>query len=208
LVVAYSHPEIYGFHTLETLQCHVERRAGGEVGVKSVRALTGADVWKAGDAGVWPLDLLEAALGRSHTINLGNVRENVRDPLAYLIEYRDGFRATALMLNGHVEDFLFAARVQGKPEPVSTMHYLPGRPGVKYFDALTYNIERMLAAGKAVIPIERTLLVSGVLEALLQSKLQKSQSIATPHLEVAYQAPEDSGYLRGPVDRTGQRSAK
>jgi len=93
-------------------------------------------------------------------------------------------------------------------EPVSTMHYLPSRPGVKYFDALVWNIERMLAAGSAVIPIERTLLVSGVLEALLQSRAQQSRRIETPHLDVAYKAFEDSGYFQGPVDPKGQTDSK
>jgi hypothetical protein len=208
LAAAYSHPEIYGFHLLETLQCHVERRTGGETGVKAVQAFTGDAVWQAGEKGIWSEELLRAALGRSHSLNIGEIRENVKQPLAYSIEYRDGFKASALMLNGHVEDFTFAAKIPGVSEPVSTMHYLPSRPGVKYFDALTWNIERMLAAGTAVVPIERTLLVSGTLEALLQSKAQSSKRIETPHLDVAYKAFADSGYFKGPVDPKGQADAK
>src|SRR5947209_8136096 len=40
LVAAYGPIEVYGFHALETLQCMLERRAGGETGVKAVTALT------------------------------------------------------------------------------------------------------------------------------------------------------------------------
>ena len=141
-------------------------------------------------------------------MNLGELRDNVPQPIAYLVEYNDGFQAAALMLNGHVEDFTFAAKVQGQPRPVSTMHYLPGRPAVKYFDALTWNIERMLAAGRAVIPIERTLLVSGVLEALCQSLAKEGAIVETPHLAVTYQAPEDSGRMTGPIDPLGQRETR
>lgn len=207
LVAAYGGSDAYGFHALETLQCHVERRPGGETGVRSVRMLAGDDVWKAGDSGLWSKELLEAALGRSHTMNLGDVRENVSQPLAFLVEYRDGFKGTVLMLNGHIEEFIFAAKLAGKPTPVSTLHHLPARPAVKYFDALTWNAERMYAAGKAVIPIERTLLVSGVLESLHQSRAQESKTIETPHLAVAYQAPEDDGHFRGPIDPIGQRES-
>jgi hypothetical protein len=205
LAVAFSHPDIYGFHLLETLQCHVERRAGGETGVRAVQALSGEAVWAAGLAGAWSHELLEEALSRSHTVNIGRLRDNVREPIAFLLEYRDGFKAQALLLNGHVEDFTFAARVAGKKGAASTMHYLPGRPAVKFFDGLVWNIERMFAAGRAVIPVERTLLVSGALEALLKSRHQKGARLETPHLDVAYQAPEDSGCLRGPADAAGQR---
>ena len=208
LAVAFGRPEIYGFHLLETLQCHVERRRGGETGVRKVQAISGDAVWRAGAAGEWPQELLAAALDRSHTAEIGTVRDNARDPLLYLIDYRDGFRASALMLNGHVQDFTFAARIAGRQDPVSTLHYLPERPGVKYFDALTFNIERMLAAGKAVVPLDRTLLVSGVLESLLRSRFQNSKPVETPHLAIAYRAPADSGYLHNPVDPRGQRDLR
>ena len=42
--------EAYGFHTLETLQCMVERRRGGESGVVSVQCVEGDAVWEARDA--------------------------------------------------------------------------------------------------------------------------------------------------------------
>src|SRR5205085_3470292 len=52
--------EIYFFHALEALQCMVERRAGGESGVRRVTMLTGDAVWRAGDDGRWSWDLLDA----------------------------------------------------------------------------------------------------------------------------------------------------
>ena len=100
LVAAYGPLEVYGFHALEALQVMMERRKGGETGVKAVTCLTGKDVWKAGDDGRWSWDLLDAALGRSETVNLGDIRRNVGSmsvqampptpATAFLIEYRDG----------------------------------------------------------------------------------------------------------------------
>src|SRR5205807_9339092 len=81
LVAAHGPIEGYGFHALETLQVMLERRRGGETGVKAVTCLTGNDVWKAGDAGLWSWELLEAALGRSETLNPGDVRKNVGLPV-------------------------------------------------------------------------------------------------------------------------------
>jgi hypothetical protein len=52
------------FHVLETLQCFVERRKGGETGVRSVLHLEGDAVWKAADEGLWSRRLLDAALAR------------------------------------------------------------------------------------------------------------------------------------------------
>ena len=77
LVACYGPIEVYGFHALETLQVMMERRKGGEHGVKAVTCLTGKDVWKAGDQGRWSWDLLDAALARSETLNQGDIRKNV-----------------------------------------------------------------------------------------------------------------------------------
>ena len=53
------------YHALEAMQCMIERRAGGETGVKSVQMIEGDAVWKAGEEGRYSLELLESALSRS-----------------------------------------------------------------------------------------------------------------------------------------------
>jgi hypothetical protein len=208
LVAAYGPIEVYGFHALEALQAMVERRRGGESGVQAVTCLTGKEVWKAGDAGQWSWDLLEAALGRSETVNPGDVRRNVglavqnmpaAPPTAFLIEYRDGLRGTVLLLNGHIHDFCFAARIKGEPNPASCLFYLPTPPGAKYFDCLVGNIEKMLESGRPPYPVERTLLTSGILAFAMESHSRKGARVETPALQVRYTAPADSGFFRGSV---------
>ena len=49
------------------MQCMVERRKGGETGVKAVQMIEGDAVWKAGEEGRWSKELLTAALSRSDT---------------------------------------------------------------------------------------------------------------------------------------------
>jgi hypothetical protein len=213
LVAAYGPIEVYGFHALEALQVMAERRKGGESGVKAVTCLTGKDVWKAGDAGQWSWELLEAALARSETVNPGDVRRNTGSmavgtmpatpATAFLIEYRDGTRGTMLLLNGHIQDFVFAAKVKGEAKPASCLFYLPAPPGARYFDCLVANIEKLLETGRSPYPVERTLLTSGVLDAAMESHLRRGTRVETPELEVRYAAPADSGFCRGSVAAPG-----
>jgi hypothetical protein len=208
LVAAYGPIEVYGFHALEALQVMIERRQGGPAGVKAVTCLTGKDVWKAGDDRRWSWELLENALGRSESVNPGDIRRNVGLPVqtmpstpatAFLVEYRDGLRGTVLMLNGHVQDFTFAARIKGEPKPESCLFYLPPPPGAKYFDCLVTNIEKFLDTGRPPYPVERTLLTSGILDAAMESHYRRGNRVETPELDVRYTPPADSGFCRGSV---------
>src|SRR5262245_20837726 len=209
VVAAYGPLEVYGFHALETLQVMLERRKGGETGIQAVTCLTGKEVWKAADDGRWNWDLLEAALARSESVNPGDIRRNVglmpvqgipqAPPTAFLVEYRDGLKATVVLLNGHIQDFCFAAKIKGESKPASWMFHLPPPPGARFFDCLVANIEKLLETGKSPYPVERTLLTTGALEAAMTSHYQRGARQTTPHLDVRYAAPSDSGFFRGAV---------
>jgi hypothetical protein len=209
LVATYGPIEIYGFHALEALQVMVERRKGGETGVKAVTCLVGKEVWRAADKGLWSWDLLEAALARSETVNPGDVRKNTGSmkvlahpavpPTAFLVEYKDGTRGTVLLLNGHIRDFVFAAKIKGEKKPASCLFVLPPPPGARFFDAQCLAIEKFLETAKAPYPVERTLLTTGVLDAAMTSHHKRGVRVETPELEVKYTAPADSGFLRGSI---------
>jgi hypothetical protein len=189
-------PEVYLFHALEGLQCMLERRAGGESGVRSVTGLSGDAVWKAGDDGRWSWDLLRAALATSPSLNVGQVRENVRRPVALLIEYRDGTRGAVINLPEQTTDLCFAGKVAGRSQPPATCFYLPPPPGAKYFNALAHNIERFFTAGRPPYPIERTLLTSTVLDFGMHA-LHDGRKREDSALDIRYTAPADSGFFRG-----------
>ena len=110
LVIGFHMVERYGFHALEVLQSQVERRQGGETGVRSVQCLSGEEVWRAGHAGKWSMALANAAL---RSIEDGPSRLDpgkVDSPHVFLVEYEDGLQAAVLMLgdNGYVRKFAYA----------------------------------------------------------------------------------------------------
>ena len=174
----------------------------------AVTCLTGEAVWQAGDAGQWSWDLLHAALANSESANLGDVRTNAGSlalpgmpatpPIAFLIEYRDGTHGTILLLNGHLQDFVFATRLVSDLE-VSCRFHLPPPPGARHFDGQAAAIEQLVSSGQSPQPLERTLLTTGLLDALMESHRSRGERIETPELAMNYEAPAESGFLRGDV---------
>jgi hypothetical protein len=209
LVVGYGGADVMDFHGLEALQCMVERRTGGETGVAAVQMVEGDAVWKAGQEGRYSNDLLIAALSRSDSpqgqtlvdgrtqdlVAKGELPRLVKNPAAYFIEYRDGLKAALLMLNGAVKDFTFAARVKGAGVQ-STQFLLSPEPNVTYSACLVRQIEELFDTGAAPYPVERTLLVSGILESCLTSRLEGQTRVLTPHLAVQYRPSRQSRHAR------------
>ena len=209
LMVGDGESDPMDYHALEAMQCMIERRKGGETGVKAVEMIEGEAVWKAGEQGRWSKRLLAAALSRSDTpqgltirdartqdmLGNGELPKLVAKPAAYFIEHKDGLRTPLLMLNGAIKDFNFAAKVKSMPAIQSTQFFLSPTPNVTYSACLVSKIEEMFATGKAPYPVERTLIVSGILESCLTSRL-RGQRLETPHLQVRYRAPSKSQHAR------------
>lgn len=196
----YGGTEAYGFHALETLQVMAERRAGGEQGVAAVQAIEGSrGVWEWTDANPWAGRLLDAAVARSLERKPGAMRDNAKDPVVFSLEYRDGFRAAVYILNGHIGDANFAGEIEGRPEPASTCFWLQPERFYGHFSNLVHFIEELVITGRPAYPVERTLLTTGVLAALMESLWRGGGlRIETPHLAVAYTAPKIDPYQRGP----------
>ena len=211
--IAYGGIASYDFHVLETLQCMVERRKGGETGVEWLQTYRGDGFWKAYEDGLWSHELMKAALSRSAALRPGNqlftnmyptieqLKAIVPNPLAYHYQHRDGLRCTMILLDGLVRDFTFAAAIEGESKPFSIKMQLP-EPGsndtlANCFNPLVYSAEQMFLTGKSQYPIERTLLTSGLLIAGVDSNNQGQQRIQTPNLAaVNYQPNPESTFWR------------
>jgi hypothetical protein len=204
--VGYGPFEGYGFHALEGLQCMAERRRGGETGVRAVTCLQGEAMWAAMDRGVFSRELLEAAIAHVPAHANGDYRKLTlknNEAGIFVIEYRDGFKGAVAMLNGWVHEgdggaFTFAGRIRGEDRIASCAYYLQQPDPFGHFAYQLRAIDAMLQTNHAPYPVERTLLTTGILDAVMISKAEKNRRVETPHLEIRYQ-PTEWGFATDPL---------
>jgi hypothetical protein len=95
-----------------------------------------------------------------------------------------------------VNEYLAAFRVKGRPGMDSTLRYVPPENS-NNFSMPVHGIVQICETGKAPYPVERTLLTTGTLSALMESAYRVYERIETPELRVVYTAPAESFYAHG-----------
>ena len=205
-------------HVIEAMQSIVERRRGGETGVRAVEAFRGERFWKAMEAGSWEAGgwdprLLEAALSRSNQLksprptysNVFPTTEDLRrlapDSYAYRFEYADGLKASIIQFKGNVVgDCNVAARLKSRVYPggeiFSVQFYLPYYSMRNFFSPLVHHIESLFLTSKSPYPVERTLLTTGMTAAGIESLYQQQRRLETPHLAIRYKPTRQSTFWR------------
>jgi hypothetical protein len=157
--LGYGGLEAYGFHTIEGMQCMIERRKGYETGVAAVQTFQGRKaIEEAQKRGVWSPEVLEAALeaapdrlpGRPVPEDYDHERFAV-----YSIEYRDGLKATIVIANQVVSTFGFACQLKGEAKPRATAFELQRGTPYRHFGYLVDAIEPMIRTGKPTYPSPR-----------------------------------------------------
>jgi hypothetical protein len=198
VAVGYSGLDIYGFHTLDVMQSILERRAPRdtesksgigkpfEKGVRWVQSLPVRDLGKLLETGVIDPQVLDAALAASKTDRQTILDAPPDDGAIFLIQYRDGFLAPAIMLAGKAQAISMAFQIRGGAVTATRMEERV-EPRYPHFACLLKGIEQMFLTGRPAYPVERTLLSAGILDGLLSSRQAGGQRIDTPHLEIEYQ---------------------
>ena len=187
VAVGYGQTEAYGFHVLEGLQAHAERRAGGETGVRSVCALSGAAAVEAVHSGTVDAGLLDEALAALGLDVPGREAAIASTEYVILIEYADGLRAAAVGCGQEVQNF--AAACAGPGGTMACQTALEDEPW-GHFVFLVRQIEALVHTGAAPYPIERTLLTTGVLDAAMRSLHAGGEQIRLA-VDISYAAVGD-----------------
>jgi hypothetical protein len=206
--IGYGPFEGYGFHALEALQCMVERRRGGETGVRAVTCHAGKAIWDRFDRETWTATLLEAALKLVPAHAGGDIRElsaKAKDSGVFELEYLDGLRAFVVMPNGWIHEgdgggFIFAGQQKAKAQPEACQFYLQQPDPFAHFAELTKAIAAMIRTGHASYPVERTLLTTGLIDSIMTSRHESGKRIETPHLAIRY-TPTDWAPATGEIPK-------
>ena len=191
--------EVYDFHGLELLQSMLEARHGGETGIARVEFLAGAPFEKAKAGGRWSHDLAEAAMAAEQTAAMKRQArpkrltppptEKPEGDHALLVTYKDGTRGTVLKIGNTSDRWNFACRLEGQPQPLATAFCNGPWGNLNLFSALSHAIAHFFRTGQPPYPVERTLLVSGALDAAMHAHA-RGKPVDTPELEFPY-APQD-----------------
>jgi len=104
-----------------------------------------------------------------------------------LLHYRDGLRAIVLAAaTGGGINWHFACRLAGEKQPRATSFYVGPWDNRNLFKALSQAIQTHFRERRAPYPVERTLLVTGILDAEMESRFHGGKPVDTPHLEFSY----------------------
>ena len=113
-----------------------------------------------------------------------------------LLDYRDGLRAIVLSAaTGGGINWQFACRLAGEQNPRATSFYVGPWNNRNLFKALSHAVQTHFRERRAPYPVERTLLVTGILDAEMESRFQGGKPIDTPQLHISY-VPRDYRKMR------------
>jgi len=176
-----------------------------------VELLAGEQLQQAAAAGRWSQQLVALAMAAEQKANFQRLpypgrttttSENQKVPVtelkprhALIVQYKDGTRGAILTIGNTSDRWNVAYRLQGQPQPVATALYNGPWGNLCLFTALSNAVANFFKTRQAPYPVERTLLVSGVLDAAMHSHQTGGKPIDTPQLEFSYQ-PQDFSSFR------------
>lgn len=189
------------FHCVDVLQAFVERRKGGETGVKAVQCIRGPETWKWTERNPWAARLLESVRIR-FDLKPGHFQE-ITSPNVCIVEYNDGTKAA--VYSGRNVGWTYAGEIEGRKDPtIISMLDWPG-PFSQYHasNAQPHWITEMMVTKKEPFNAERLLLSTGIVAYNMESNWQNGEysaigrRIETPFMNIAYRSTRGAQFSKG-----------
>jgi hypothetical protein len=190
------------FHCIDVLQAFVDRRKGGETGVKAVQSIRGPETWAWVERNGWAGNLLEA-VRKKFDLQPGHFQAG-RKPNVCVVEYNDETKAA--VISGSGVGWTYAGEIEGQKEPtIVSMLGWPG-PISQYHAANAYEhwIIQMMLTGKEPFNAERLLLSTGIVNNYMESNWENGRysavgrRIETAFLNIKYRSTHGPLFNSGP----------
>ncbi|CAN5494383.1 hypothetical protein BH10ACI4_BH10ACI4_31700 [soil metagenome] len=190
-------------HCVDVLQAFVDRRKGGETGVRAVQSIRGSQAWKWVEENPWAANLLEA-VRKNFSLKAGHFQEGMR-PGVCIVEYNDGTKGA--VISGEGVGWTYAGEIAGQKDPtIISMLGWPG-PVSQYHAANGHEhwITEMMLTRKEPFNAERLLLSTGIVNHYMESNWENGRysavgrRIETPFMNMTYHS------THGPLFETGPR---
>jgi hypothetical protein len=191
------------FHCVDVLQAFVDRRKGGETGVKSVQSIRGPETSKWVEHNPWAGKLLDS-VAKSFDLKPGIFQENAQANVC-IVKYNDGTKAA--VISGSGVGWTYAGELEGQKEPtIVSMLGWPG-PYSQYHasNAQPHWITEMMVTRKEPYNAERLLLSTGIVNHYMESNWENGRyspvgrRIETPFMNMTYRS------THGPMFEKGER---
>jgi hypothetical protein len=199
LAVYYGDNEAYLYHSIEFSQSILEKRKGGEPGIKAVTAWEGEEVWPLVEKHFGD-NLTAAAVSSESKVKAGDMKADCAawthknqkkgstkvSPVLTILHYADGFDAGHLNLNGHVQGWSMAVETANQTiHPVGTV-VADEDLWYAHFATFAKLCETFLMTGKYPFAPERALLTTCATAASMHALHQPGVKYDSPLARVAY----------------------
>lgn len=189
------------FHAIDVLQCFVERRKGGESGVKSIQSIRGPEAWKWVEQNSWAAKLLDS-VAKSFDFKPGHFQQVPQTNIC-VIDYNDGTKAA--VIGGRGVGWTYAGEIAGKKDPtiISMLGWAGPYDQYHASNAQPHWITEMMVSKKEPFNAERLLLSTGITNFYMESNWEGSKYSAvgrrleTPELNIKYRSTRGAQFSKG-----------
>ncbi len=189
------------FHAIDVLQGFVERRKGGETGVKSVQSIRGPETWKWVERNPWAGKLIDA-VAKKFELQPGHFQQSAQTNMC-LVEYNDGTKAA--VIGGRGVGWTYAGEIEGHNEPtiVSMLGWAGPYDQYHASNAQPHWITEMMLSGKEPYNAERLLLSTGITNHYMESNWQNGvykavgRIVETPYMNMTYHTTRGAQFNKG-----------